>query len=71
MTMYMVEITENKMSNLAEHVEEALKHMGKVMQCVSELSEEDSRESYYHRNPIREEEYSNREYRGTGRYSKY
>jgi len=29
--MYMVEITEDKLSGLSEHIEKALSHMGKVM----------------------------------------
>jgi len=81
--MYMIEITENKLSNLSEHVEEALKHIGKVMQCVSELGEESSglgermgmRDSYrdsYRKSPYRGyDDYEDRSYRNAGRYSRY
>lgn len=36
---YMIEITENKMNKLSEHVEESLRHMGKAMQCIDEWME--------------------------------
>lgn len=35
----MIEITENKMNKLSEHVEESLRHMGKAMQCIDEWME--------------------------------
>ena len=38
--MYMIEITENKLHSMAEHVEKGLKHMGKLMQCIEELEED-------------------------------
>lgn len=38
--MYMIEITEDKMDKLSEHIEKSLKHMGKAMQCVDEWLEE-------------------------------
>lgn len=38
--MYMIEITEDKMGKLSEHIEKSLKHMGKAMQCVDEWLEE-------------------------------
>lgn len=81
--MYMVEITEDKLSGLSEHVEKALSHMGKVMQCVSELGEEGISEmtermgmrgSYRNRynRPYREyDEYETMPYRSMGRYSRY
>lgn len=34
----MVEITQDKMSSLAENTEKALRYMGKVMQCIDELN---------------------------------
>lgn len=37
---YIVEITEDKFDKAYEHVEKALKAMGKVMQCFSEWEEE-------------------------------
>lgn len=37
---YMIEITEDKFDKAYEHVEKALKSMGKVMQCFSEWDEE-------------------------------
>lgn len=36
---FMIEITENKMNKLSEHVEESLRHMGKAMQCIDEWME--------------------------------
>lgn len=36
----MVEISEDKVSNLSEHLEKGLRHIGKAMQCVDELCEE-------------------------------
>ena len=38
--MYMVEITEDKFDKAYEHVEKAIKAMGKVMQCFEEWQEE-------------------------------
>jgi hypothetical protein len=35
--MYMIEITEDKLHSLSEHVEKGLRHFGKVMQCIDEL----------------------------------
>jgi hypothetical protein len=37
---YMIEITKDKMSDLAENTEKALRYMGKVMQCIDELKNE-------------------------------
>lgn len=37
---YIVEITEDKFDKAYEHVEKALKSLGKVMQCFSEWEEE-------------------------------
>lgn len=80
--MYMVEITEDKVSGLSEHIEKALSHMGKAMQCVSELESSaeasermDMRSGYrnrYEQRPYEDYEgYSNRGYNGSGRYSRY
>ena len=35
-----IEISEKKMEDLSEHIEKALKYMGKAMQCVSAAMEE-------------------------------
>lgn len=37
---YLIEISENKVNKLSDHIEESLKHLGKAMQCVSEWMEE-------------------------------
>jgi len=37
---YMIEISEDKVSGLSEHLEKGLRHIGKAMQCVDELCEE-------------------------------
>lgn len=34
--MYMIEITEDKASDLSENIEKALKYLGKAMQCIDE-----------------------------------
>lgn len=34
--MYMIEITEDKASDLSENIEKALKYIGKAMQCIDE-----------------------------------
>ncbi len=35
---YMIEISESKVDKLAEHAEGAIRHIGKLMQCIDELS---------------------------------
>lgn len=37
---YIVEITEDKLESLSEHIEKGLRHLGKAMQCVDEWSQE-------------------------------
>lgn len=32
--MYMIEISENKLSALSEHIEKCFKHIGKALQCI-------------------------------------
>lgn len=44
--MYMIELTEDKLSSMVEHVELGLKHMSKLMQCLEELEEETSSGAY-------------------------
>lgn len=34
--MYMIEISDDKASDLSENIEKALKYMGKAMQCIDE-----------------------------------
>lgn len=38
--MQMIEITEDKITDLSEHLEKGLRHIGKAMQCIDELSQE-------------------------------
>ena len=45
--MYVIEITEDKLQSMAEHVEKGLKHMGKLMQCIEELEEDFSGSGAY------------------------
>lgn len=40
--MYMIEITEDRLQSMTEHVEKGLKHLGKLMQCLESLAEETS-----------------------------
>lgn len=35
--MKIIEITEDKISSLSEHIEKALRHAGKAMQCVEDM----------------------------------
>lgn len=37
---HIIEITEDKMENLSEHIEKGLRHLGKAMQCVDEWMQE-------------------------------
>lgn len=46
-TMYMIEITEDKVESLKENAEKMLRYGGKVMQCLDELSN-DSRSGERH-----------------------
>lgn len=50
--MFQIKITSKKRDKMSEHAEKALKHMGKLMQCIEELGEDDDMEERY----------------GTGRY---
>lgn len=34
---YIIEVTEDKMSGLSEHIEKALRHAGKAMQCIEDM----------------------------------
>lgn len=56
--MYMIEITEDKLHTMAEHVEKGLKHLGKLMQCIEDLEEDFSDGAYGERGRLgmREEE---------------
>lgn len=44
--MKVIEITEGKRDKLSHNVEKALKYMGKVMQCVESLEEDDEDMGY-------------------------
>lgn len=37
---YMIEITEDKVEKVSEHIEKALKYMGKAMQCIEMMMDE-------------------------------
>lgn len=45
--MRIIEIQENKLSSLAEHVEKGLRYLGKAMQCIDELQGGGERKSEY------------------------
>ena len=45
--MYMIEITEDRLHSMTEHVEKGLRHMGKLMQCLEELEEDFSDSGAY------------------------
>lgn len=55
---YLIEISEQKVNKLSDHIEESLKHLGKAMQCVSEWMEEG--EDYGERNDYRGGSYGDR-----------
>lgn len=38
---YIIEVSEDKVSGLAEHIEKGLRHLGKAMQCVEEFYDGD------------------------------
>lgn len=40
---YIIEITEDKVESLSEHLEKGLRHIGKAMQCVDGLYEHSER----------------------------
>lgn len=71
----MIEIDESKYSGISEHVEEALKHMGKVMQCISDMRDESSEyepiSRSHRRKSYQDYDDDEREYRSSGRYSRY
>ncbi len=37
---YMIEVTEDKLYGLSEHLEKGLRHLGKAMQCVDEWTQD-------------------------------
>ncbi len=41
--MRIIEVEDNKVKDLAEHIEKSLRHMGKAMQCIEELEERGGR----------------------------
>lgn len=44
--MVQIRITSKKREKMSEHAEKALKHMGKLMQCIEELGDDDMDERY-------------------------
>ena len=54
---YMIEISSEKQSELAEHAEQILRHAGKLMQCVEEMCDAPEQRMGYRRGV-----------KGTGRY---
>lgn len=45
--MFQIKITSKKREKMSEHAEKALKHMGKLMQCIEELGEDDDMDERY------------------------
>lgn len=72
---YMTEIDENKYTSISGHIQKALAHMEKVMQCMSEMNGSDEETASYSpyrrgtRHPYRE--YRDDDHEGYGRYSRY
>lgn len=78
--MYMIEITEDKIDNLIEHVGKSIKCLHKVAECLEEIKEEgagyseedDYDRDKYARGGRRMYRDGGREmYRGGGRYGNY
>lgn len=71
--MYMIELTEDKLSGLYEDVEKGLRYIGKAMQCLDELKESDERDRKGYRDDDREMRMGERTFMrgGSGRYSRY
>lgn len=44
--MRIIKITEHKRDKLSDYAEKALKNMGKLMQCIEDLDDEDMGERY-------------------------
>jgi len=85
--MYVVEITEDKMDNLIDHMSKGLKCFNKAMECIEDLKEHSSMNEHYEDDDYEDddwnERYGNRDrhsghnqaerrrFRGGGRYSRY
>lgn len=85
--MYMIEVTEDKVDNLIEHMGKGLRCFSKAMECLEEMKEGTSGEERYddddHENEEYNERYGNRggrsgnardnvrRFRAGGRYSRY
>lgn len=83
--MYMIEITEEEVDSLMEHVSKGLKCFNKAMDCLEEIKENSSRDNYEeddYEDEEYDERYSNhmnksnnknntRRSHGGGRYSRY
>lgn len=61
--MKIIEITEDKVSKLSEHIEQGLRHVGKAMQCVESMMED-----YGERGGMGYREYSGSRY-GSGHHT--
>lgn len=85
--MYVVEITEDKVDNLLEHMSKGIKCFNKAMECLEEMKEDGCMNERYddddYDDEYRDERYGNRGGRsggsrsgmhrgsGGGRYSRY
>lgn len=85
--MYVVEITEDKVDNLLEHMSKGIKCFNKAMECLEEMKEDGRMNERYddddYDDEYRDERYGNRGGRsggsrsdmrrgsGGGRYSRY
>lgn len=85
--MYVVEITEDKMDNLIDHMSKGLKCFNKAMKCLEDLKEHSSMNERYEDDDYEDNDwdgrYGNRggrsgngrverrRYQGDGRYSRY
>lgn len=68
--MYMIEITEDKVDNVIEHISKGLKCMNKALDCMESLKEHNHKE--FDDEEDEEDDYSrHKEKRNKSRYSRY
>lgn len=76
--MYMIEITEDKLDNVLEHIGKSIKCLTKVAECIEEMraegyepDDDDEREKYEYGGHGMSGGSSRRRYARGGRYSRY
>lgn len=77
--MYVVEITEDKLDNIVEHMAKGIKYFNKAIECLDEVRQDSHERSRYREDDYDDYEDERRMYRGGGkamrrgggRYSNY